>query len=156
MSTQHYIKISIEPIEYSNVFNLIDDSSIGAVATFFGITRKYDKERIVQALNYECYLKMAYLELERIVNNSYKLWPSLIHVIVLHRYGLVPAGEISVAIAVSSPHRKDSLEAVKFLIDSIKSCLPIWKKEIYEDGTSTWKQNNECFWLFKEQNNKHQ
>ncbi|CAH8651888.1 unnamed protein product [Schistosoma guineensis] len=149
-NSQYFIKISIEPIEYSNVFDLINDSSIGAVSTFFGITRKYDQERIVQALKYECYLKMTYLEMEKIIKNSYQLWPSLVHIIVLHRYGIVTVGEISVAIAVSSPHRKDSLDAVKYLIESIKSQLPIWKKEIYEDGTFKWKRNNECFWLQKE------
>lgn len=54
---------------------------------FKGITRKYDQERIVQALKYECYLKMTYLEMEKIIKNSYQLWPSLVHIIVLHRYG---------------------------------------------------------------------
>ncbi|CAH8569146.1 unnamed protein product [Schistosoma turkestanicum] len=147
-NSRYFIKISTEPIQYSTVFDLISDSSVGAVSTFFGIIRKYDREGVVvQALDYECYLKMAYLEMERIIQNSYKLWLSLVHVVVFHRYGLIPAGEIGIAIAVSSPHRKDSLDAVKFIIDSVKSHLPIWKKEIYEDGTSKWKRNNECFWL---------
>lgn len=151
MNSQYLTKISIEPIEYSSVFDLINDSSsIGSISTFFGITRKYDNERIVQALEYECYLKMAYLEMDNIIKNSYKLWPSLVDVVVLHRYGIVPVGEISVAIAVSSPHRKDSLDAVKYLIESIKLQLLIWKKEIYEDGTSKWKRNIECFWLQEE------
>nr|CAH8875838.1 unnamed protein product [Trichobilharzia regenti] len=155
MNAQYHTKISTEPIDCSSVFNLVRNASAGAISTFFGVTRKDDddtnnKHGGVKALNYECYVKMAYAELEKIIQNSYKIWPSLIHVVVFHRHGLVPVGEISVAIAISSPHRKDSLEAVKFLIDSIKSHVPIWKKEIYEDGTSKWKRNRECFWQSEE------
>ncbi|CAH8637821.1 unnamed protein product [Heterobilharzia americana] len=150
MNVKHYTKISTEPIEYSSVFDLVKDSSAGAISTFFGVTRKDNNDGVVQALKYECYLKMAYIELDRIIQDSCKIWPSLVHIVVFHRYGIVPVGEVSVAIAVSSPHRKDSLEAVKFLIDSIKSQVPIWKKEIYEDGTSKWKKNRECFWYHTE------
>ena len=63
-----------------------------------------------------------------------------------NRLGLVGIEDASVVIAVSSVHRKESLEAVSFLIDSLKSLVPIWKKEIYDDGNTTWKENKECHW----------
>ena len=62
------------------------------------------------------------------------------------RLGLVPVTESSVIIAVSSEHRHESLEAVTFLIDGLKAKVPIWKKELYQDGSSNWKRNKECIW----------
>ncbi|KAJ8304702.1 hypothetical protein KUTeg_018285 [Tegillarca granosa] len=61
-------------------------------------------------------------------------------------FNVVPLTEASIIIAISSPHRKESLEAVHFAIDTLKATVPIWKKEIYEDESSTWKENKECTW----------
>jgi len=65
---------------------------------------------------------------------------------VFSRLGLVPVGEASVVIAISSTHRLESLEAVHHAIDSLKKSVPIWKKEIYDEGAEEWKTNNECPW----------
>merc|ERR1712110_584943 len=73
-------------------------------------------------------------------------WPDLHHIGIYHRLGQVGPCEASVIIAISSAHRKESLEAVQFAIDELKATVPIWKKELYEDG-SEWKENKECFWL---------
>lgn len=62
------------------------------------------------------------------------------------RLGLVPVTESSVIVAVSSEHRRESLEAASYLIDSLKAKVPIWKKELYDDGSSDWKRNKECVW----------
>ncbi|NP_001106846.1 molybdopterin synthase sulfur carrier subunit isoform Mocs2B2 [Mus musculus] len=67
-------------------------------------------------------------------------------VISLEYEALVPVSEASTVIAVSSAHRAASLEAVSYAIDSLKAKVPIWKKEIYEESTSSWKRNKECFW----------
>lgn len=67
--------------------------------------------------------------------------------IITYRLGLVPVTDASVIIAVSSEHRRESLDAVSYLIDSLKAKVPIWKKEIYSDGTSDWKKNKECVWV---------
>lgn len=71
---------------------------------------------------------------------------SCFHFFALSRLGLVPVTESSVIIAVSSEHRRESLEAVTFLIDGLKANVPIWKKELYHDGSSDWKRNKECIW----------
>lgn len=62
------------------------------------------------------------------------------------RLGIVPSREASVVIAVSSPHRRDSLEAVAHLIDRLKASVPIWKKEVYDNDDPVWKENAECAW----------
>ena len=62
---------------------------------------------------------------------------------------MVPVGEASIVIAVSSPHRADSLEAVQYCINQFKATVPVWKKEVYEDGEPQWKENKECAWSSK-------
>ena len=64
----------------------------------------------------------------------------------IFRLGTVPVGEASVVIAISSEHRAESLEAVPFGIDALKKSVPIWKKELYDDGAGDWKANKECLW----------
>lgn len=77
-------------------------------------------------------------------------WNDIKHIAIYHRLGVVPVKESSVIIAVSSPHRSTSLEAVQFAIDALKKSVPIWKKEVYAEQTEgTWKENKECYWLQK-------
>ena len=65
---------------------------------------------------------------------------------VFSRLGLVPVGEASVVVAISSTHRSESLDAVRYAIDSLKERVPIWKKEVYDQGSEEWKANSECSW----------
>lgn len=87
---------------------------------------------------------MALKELESLSLLARKHYPSLVKMAILHRVGECAVMQESVAIAVSSPHRKESLDAIEFLIDALKSTVPIWKKEIYADGSQSWKKNSEC------------
>lgn len=101
------------------------------------------------SLKYEAYDKMADKMLLKICDNIREKWTEVKHIALYHRLGLVPIKESSVVIAISSPHRQDSLEAVQFAIDELKRTVPIWKKEIYggdHKGTEMWKQNKECKW----------
>ena len=66
----------------------------------------------------------------------------LLHCVVHHRLGVVPVGEASIAIAVSSPHRKEAFVACEYLLEQVKLSVPIWKKEVYESGDQRWKANN--------------
>ncbi|KAJ3339615.1 C-5 cytosine-specific DNA methylase [Entophlyctis luteolus] len=123
----------------------VSDVACGAIATFAGTTRSTFKvsneiKEVVQ-LEYEAYEPMAVKQIEHAVEKARRKWPEIFHVAVHHRIGLVPVGEVSVAIAVSSPHRRDALHACEFLIDEVKSLAPIWKKEVYADGTNSWKEN---------------
>ena len=83
-----------------------------------------------------------------------EIWTDVHHIAIHHRLGLVPVKEASVIIAVSSPHRQSSLEAVSFAIEELKKSVPIWKKEIYKVGSSEWKENKECTWSSSHKQNQ--
>jgi molybdopterin synthase catalytic subunit len=112
--------------------------STGATATFVGTTRNNFGGRPVDRLEYEAYAPMAVREIGRVCAVARLKWPGLVGVAVYHRLGVVPVGESSIVIAASSPHRREALEAVAYTIDTVKATVPIWKKEFYGDGTSTF------------------
>lgn len=92
---------------------------------------------------------MAKKEMTSICDEIRKKWSDVENIAIYHRLGLVPVKEASVVIAISSPHRKTSLESVSFAIDELKTRVPIWKKEKYSDECSAWKENKECRWSTK-------
>ncbi|KAK7116606.1 molybdopterin synthase catalytic subunit-like [Littorina saxatilis] len=117
----------------------------GAVALFVGTTRNNFDGKSVLRLEYEAYMPMAkkkMLETCELVRSKWEVE----NIVMIHRIGVVPVQEASIVIAVSSPHRKEALEAVHFAIDHVKATVPVWKKEIYGDESSSWKQNQECKW----------
>lgn len=95
------------------------------------------KGKTVVRLDYEAYKPMAVKVLKELIQQARNKW-SLKHVAVYHRIGTVPVGQVSVIIAASSTHRKEAIHATEFLIDTLKDQCPIWKKEVYQDG-SVWK-----------------
>jgi molybdopterin synthase catalytic subunit len=111
----------------------------GAVAMFMGITRPQTREdgRKLIRLEYEAYCEMAEAQMHRLVTEARQQWP-ICRVVMLHRIGRVDVGQPSVLIAVSTPHRAQAFEACRFLIDRLKSQATIWKKEVWEDGRSSW------------------
>ncbi|KAF6020057.1 MOCS2 [Bugula neritina] len=119
--------------------------SCGAISTFIGTTRDNFNDKKVIRLEYECYNSMALKELEKICLQMRNKFEDLGRVCIVHRLGLVPVCEASVFIAVSSPHRAAAIAAAEFCINQVKATVPIWKKEIYEDATSEWKENKEFF-----------
>ncbi|MBI4514779.1 MAG: molybdenum cofactor biosynthesis protein MoaE [Deltaproteobacteria bacterium] len=111
----------------------VSDPAAGAVVTFLGTTRNENEGRRVTELEYEAYPEMAVAELCKIGDTAKARWP--IHAIaIVHRIGVVPIGEASVAIAVSAGHRAAAFEACRFAIDRLKEVVPIWKKEHFEGG----------------------
>ena len=96
-------------------------------------------------LEYEAYEEMAIKEMEKLCVLTRKQHPEITHVVVHHRLGICPVGEASVIIAVSSPHRKEAIEACHYCIDTLKASVPIWKKELYSEGEPAWKANKEAF-----------
>jgi molybdopterin synthase catalytic subunit len=87
-------------------------------------------------LDYDAYPEMAKEKLEQVRAEITERWPAD-QVSIVHRFGPMKVGEVSVAIAVSCPHRKEAFEACKYAIDRIKEIVPVWKKEVFEDG-SEW------------------
>ncbi len=105
----------------------------GAILAFIGRARNFSQGREVLRLEYEVYEPMAKKELEKIVGEAVARW-KVTHCIVIHRYGTVGIGEPSILIAVSSPHRDAAFQAVRYIIDTVKKTVPIWKKEFFADG----------------------
>lgn len=119
----------------------VRDLSAGAIATFEGTTRDHFDGRRVVELRYEAYGAMARRRLEAILREA-RAAHALCRLAVAHRLGTVPAGEASVFVAASAVHRADAMEACRYVIDEIKASVPIWKKEVYDDG-EVWKENRE-------------
>ncbi|XP_051894282.1 molybdopterin synthase catalytic subunit [Pristis pectinata] len=140
------IKVTFEKLSIDEVAESIKSPSCGAVSLFMGTTRNHFEGKKVVQLEYEAYIPMAEAEIKKICRNIRNQWPTVQHISVHHRLGLVNVTEASVIIAISSPHRNESLEAVKYCIDTLKATVPIWKKEIYENEEYTWKENKECQW----------
>lgn len=127
------IKITEKPIDIQKVIDATSSLGAGAVNVFIGTVRNTAHGKNVVWLEYECYESMAVVEIRRIIDEASQRWP-LLGTAVSHRVGTLKPGEVSVVIAVSAPHRKDSFEACQFIINSLKEKVPIWKKEIFEDG----------------------
>jgi molybdopterin synthase catalytic subunit len=126
-------------IDVDAVVEVVRRNAAGAVLVFEGVTRDTHDGKSVIRLEYEAYAGMAEAELEAIAARARERWPAL-RIAIVHRIGVVRLGEASVVIAVSTPHRDAAYAASRFAIDALKTQVPIWKKEIYADG-SVWKAN---------------
>jgi molybdopterin synthase catalytic subunit len=131
--------IAQAPIDPAAVLALVGDPADGAVLLFLGTVRDNADGRHVGGLRYEAYQEMAEDELNRITEEAVRRLGTD-RVAVVHRVGDVSVGEVSVAIAVSSPHRAEAYQASRFIIEEIKKRLPVWKHERYEDGEAVWVQ----------------
>jgi molybdopterin synthase catalytic subunit len=121
------------PLDLGAVVAEVEDEQAGAIATFQGTVRRQSRGRQVIALEYEAYEGMAeqvMAEIAEGVKSRYELC----EVSIAHRVGRCEVGEVSVAIAVSAPHRQDALSACRDVIDELKERVPLWKKELYEGG----------------------
>jgi molybdopterin synthase catalytic subunit len=137
------------------------DASCGAVATFVGVTRNNFNGKRVVKLSYEGYVPMAeklMRELcveatstsgggDAVAKKNTSHFPSVTRIAMMHILGDCPVGRASVIIAASSPHRTDAMHCTEFLINELKARIPIWKKEVYDEGdgagTAVWKENVE-------------
>ena len=120
------------------------DPSCGAVSSFVGITRNNFNGKLVKKLTYEGYVPMAEKELKKLCNEATDKYSSVRRIAMVHILGDCPVGRASVTIVVSSPHRRDAINCVEWLIDELKARIPIWKCEVYEgDDGSVWKENLE-------------
>jgi molybdopterin synthase catalytic subunit len=121
------------PLDLGAVVSEVEDDRAGAIATFQGTVRRQSRGRQVIALEYEAYAGMAEKVMAEIADEA-KARHDLCEVAVAHRTGRCEVGEVSVAIAVSAPHRQDALAACRDVIDELKERVPLWKKELYEGG----------------------
>ena len=121
------------PLDLGAVIGEVAEERAGAIATFEGTVRRQSRGREVIALEYEAYGGMAEKVMAEIADGVKERY-DLCDVAVAHRVGLCDVGDVSVAIAVSAPHRHDALSACRDVIDELKERVPLWKKEVYEGG----------------------
>ncbi|MCA9217003.1 MAG: molybdenum cofactor biosynthesis protein MoaE [Planctomycetales bacterium] len=131
------IDLTFTVIDTQSLTERVSSSSAGAVVLFIGTTREFTDGRQTESLEYECYEDMTRKTLADLEQQARDRWP-IVECAIVHRLGHVPLAEASIAIAVSSPHRAAAFEAGRWLIDTIKEVVPIWKKEKWKDGTTEW------------------
>jgi molybdopterin synthase catalytic subunit len=130
-------RLTPEPIDFLALIELVRRDDSGAVVTFLGTVRDLTEGRVTTSLDYESYPQMAEKKLAEIEDETRARWP-VGDMAMIHRLGHLEVGEISVAVAVSCPHRAQAFEACRFVIDRLKEIVPIWKKEHWADGTTEW------------------
>lgn len=126
-----------DPIANEDVLEHVGAEEDGALLLFLGIVRDHADGRPVTGMTYEAYEEMATPVLREIALEASQRIGSD-RVAVVHRVGDLAVGEVSVAIAVSSPHRAEAYDASRYVIEEIKKRLPVWKKEHYADGAKEW------------------
>jgi len=131
------IQLTHEPIDFAALTESVRSNQAGAVVLFLGTVREMTGERRTVALDYDGYGPMAEAKLAELETEARSRWP-ILHAALVHRLGHLELGDVSVAVAVSTPHRHQAFEAGRFLIDRLKEVVPIWKKENWADGRTEW------------------
>jgi MoaE-MoaD fusion protein len=126
-------RLSADPLSLDAVVDEVRSDRAGAIATFVGTTRVESRGRTVEHLDYEAYEGMAEQVMAEIADELKQRY-DLCDIAIHHRTGRVEIGDASVVIAISAPHRQDALAACKDAIDTLKTKVPLWKKEVYEGG----------------------
>lgn len=139
MEIPDWIQLHEEPIDVGPVVDFVGASTAGGIDVFLGCTRAETNAegRQLVALDYEAYGPMALKQMRQLATEARERWP-VVRLAILHRVGRVELGKPSVIIAVATPHRADAFAACRWLIDALKERVPIWKREVWEDGTGTW------------------
>ncbi|XP_008333978.1 molybdopterin synthase catalytic subunit [Cynoglossus semilaevis] len=144
---RNVLKLCHDRLSVQEVVDAVNSDSCGATAVFIGTTREDEVNgRKVVGLEYEAYKLMAQTEFVKVCADIREYWPAVVHICVHHRLGWVKVGEASVVMAISSPHRHDSHQAIQHCISQLKAKIPIWKKEVYDTQEVSWKENSECSW----------
>lgn len=127
------IQISPSPLNTQSAIDWIMSPASGGIDVFIGTVRNQTKGKNVTRLEFEAYEPMALSEMEKIAVQAFEQWP-VQKILIHHRTGVLQIGEIPVIIAVSAAHRAAAFEACRYIIDTLKQTVPIWKKEFFEDG----------------------
>lgn len=131
------IRLTRDIIDHARLTDTVRRGHCGAVVTFLGTVRDVTGEQVTVALDYEAYPGMAEKVLANIEADVRSRWP-VGDILIEHRLGRLEVGEISVAIALSCPHRAEAFEACRYAMDRVKELAPIWKKENWADGRTEW------------------
>lgn len=131
------VRVTEQKIDIADLIEKVTTPEYGAIDIFIGTVRNHHNGKEVTGITYDAHEKLAEKILKEICTESMGLWPETRYAIA-HYKGDLRVGEMSIAIAVSSPHRAESFEACRYVIEEIKTYVPVWKKEHYTDGKSDW------------------
>ena len=120
---------------------LQDHTNIGATASFVGTMRDFNEGENITSMYLEHYPQMTHQQLQQLVDKAHKKW-SLLHSLVIHRVGEILPGEPIVLVAVWTSHRREAFEACRFIMETLKTSAPFWKKESLSDGSVRWVEKN--------------
>lgn len=133
MNEKISVLLTDRKLRVEDTLSEVQSDRAGAVDMFIGTVRNHTQDRTVKRLDYEAYDAMALKEMTKLAERVCDRWP-VEKIAIHHRKGILEIGDIAVIIAVATPHRQESFEACKFTIDTLKQTVPIWKKEIFQDG----------------------
>jgi molybdopterin synthase catalytic subunit len=136
--TEDSFAITFAPLSLEEIYTKANDAANGAVVVMSGMVRNQTDGQPVIALEYQAYEPMALRVFYQIAADIRSTWSDVKRVVIYHRVGRLQVGEISVLVAVGCPHRSEAFEACRYAIDTLKHNAPIWKKEHWADGSSTW------------------
>jgi molybdopterin synthase catalytic subunit len=131
------IHLTHDRIDYHALTESVRRPGCGGVVLFLGTVRDLTGDEVTTALDYEAYPGMAEKKLAQVEQETRARWP-IGDIALVHRLGHLEVGEVSVAVAVSCPHRAEAFAACRYAIDRLKEIVPIWKKDIRPDGSSEW------------------
>ena len=136
-----FFELTTQPLDVGAIARRVVLPECGATVTLDGYAREWTKGRRTLHLVYEAYEAMAVPEMKRLGEQAHEKF-DIAHIGIVHRTGRVEIGETSVVIAVSAPHRRAAFEACEWAIRELKRTVPIWKKEVFEDG-EVWVERSE-------------
>ena len=125
--------ITCDPIEPATVLAAVQRPGNGGIVLFLGTVRDHADGRAVTAIDYDAHERLADRAMRAVVTEAREHWPT-VDLEVAHRVGHLEVGEISVAVAAGSPHRAEAFAAARFVIDTLKERVPVWKKELSPEG----------------------
>jgi molybdopterin synthase catalytic subunit len=131
------IRLTTEPIDYAALVEEVRSHASGGIVLFLGTVREMSEGSAVTGLTYEAYPPMAEKKLAEIVGQARQRWP-IDRASVVHRYGELALGDIAVAVVTASAHRAEAFESARWIMDTIKDVVPIWKKEHWVRGGADW------------------
>lgn len=136
--------ITLAPLSVAEIYSQADNHANGAVVLMSGMVRNQTNGKPVIALEYQAYEPMALQVFYQIADSIRHQWSNVNRVVIYHRIGRLSVGEISVLVAVGCPHRGEAFAACQYAIDTLKHNAPIWKKEHWQDGSSSWVNIGMC------------
>jgi molybdopterin converting factor subunit 1 len=134
---EDWFQVTAGALESQPLVDAVRKDESGAVVLFHGVARNHSEGRRVRALEYDAYPSLAEKKLREVGREVRARWP-VTGIGILHRTGRIAVGETSLLVAVSAAHRREAFEACHYAVDRIKQIVPIWKKEIWEDGEGAW------------------